>query len=323
MKNKPPYQITSIILKLIQDISQKIGEINVLNLDIPPTELRKKNRIKSIHSSLSIEGNSLSLDQVSSIIENKRVIGPINDIIEVKNAIEVYKLLHKLKPTKKGDLLKAHKILMHDLIKNAGKLRNKSVGILKGKKIEHIAPPAHLIQNQINNLLTYLKDKSELTLIKGCVFHYEFEFIHPFEDGNGRMGRLWQTLILMQEYPVFEFIPIEHMIKNHQKGYYNALAKSDKLGHSTHFIEYMLTRINDATAELLEITDVKESYEIRIEKARKYFKTKEFARKDYMRVHKKLSTASASRELKKAVDDNQLVKSGDKRNTLYKFKSIK
>lgn len=320
MYSKPPYQITSIILKLIQDISQKIGEVNVLNLDTPPTELRKKNRIKSIHSSLSIEGNSLSLDQVSSILENKRVLGPINDIIEVKNAIKVYKLLQDLKPTKESDLLRAHKVLMNDLIPNAGQLRNKSVGILKGDKVEHIAPPAHLVQGQIKNLLTYLKDKSELTLIKGCVFHYEFEFIHPFEDGNGRMGRLWQTLILMQEYPVFEFIPVEHMIKHHQQEYYNALAKSDKVGHSTHFIEYMLTRIDEALAELLEITDIKETFQIRIEKARKHFKTNNFSRKDYMKVHKKLSTASASRELKKAVDESILEKSGDKRNTTYKFK---
>lgn len=320
MYNKPPYQITSIILNLIQEISQKIGQINVLNLDRPPTELRKKNRIKSIHSSLAIEGNSLSLDQVSSIIENKRVLGPINDIIEVKNAINVYKLLKDLKPTKKSDLLKAHKVLMHDLIKNAGKLRKKPVGILKGNKIEHIAPPSHLVPNQIKNLLFYLKDKTELTLIKGCVFHYEFEFIHPFEDGNGRMGRLWQTLILMQEFPVFEFIPVEHMIKHNQKEYYNALAKSDKIGHSTYFIEYMLSRINEATAELLEITNIKETYEIRIDKARKIFKAKEFSRKDYMKVHKKLSTASASRELKKAVNEKQLLKTGDKRLTMYKFK---
>ena len=318
---KPPYQITSIILKLIQDISQKIGEANTLNLDKPPTELRKSNRIKSIFSSLSIEGNSLSLDQITSILNNKRVLGPKLDIIEVKNAIEVYNLMTKLNPTKKTDLLKAHKILMSGILKNAGKFRTGSVGIIKGDKIEHIAPPSQLVPTQISNLLTYCKDKNELTIIKSCVFHYEFEFIHPFSDGNGRMGRLWQTLILMQEFPIFEFIPIEHLIKNKQEDYYKTLSLSDKQGHSTLFVEYMLDRINEAIKELLNITNIKDSFESRMDKAKSNFQTTKFSRKEYMQLHKTISSAKASRDLKRAVEMKLLIKEGDKRTSVYKFKN--
>ena len=316
---KPPYQITSIILKLIQDISQKIGEANTLNLDKPPTELRKNNRIKSIYSSLAIEGNSLSLDQITSILDNKRVLGPRLDILEVKNAIDVYDLLPTLKPTKKSDLLRAHKMLMNGILVDAGRFRSGSIGIVKGDNIEHIAPPAQLVPNQISNLLKYCNDKSELTLIKSCVFHYEFEFIHPFSDGNGRMGRLWQTLILLQEFPIFEFLPIEHLIKNKQTEYYKTLAASDKQGQSRGFIESMLDRINEALKELLTITQIKDSFDSRIEKARSSFQQSEFSRKDYMQLHKTISSAKASRDLKKAVEFKLLLKQGDKRTTVYQF----
>lgn len=316
---KPLYQITSTILKLIQDISLSIGEVNTLNLDKPPTQLRRENRIKSIFSSLSIEGNSLSLDQVTSLVENRIVIGPKDDIVEVKNAIEAYDLLPELKPHKKSDLLRTHRILMKGLIKNAGKFRQGSVGIVKGNKIEHIAPPSHLVPSQIDNLLKYSKDKTELTLIKSCVFHYEFEFIHPFLDGNGRMGRLWQTLILMHEFPVFEFLSTEHLIKDRQEEYYKALSSSDKQDHSTTFIEYMLDRINEALKELLDTSSIKDSFESRMGKARDSFSKLEFSRIDYMKLHKTISSATASRDLKKAVEFNLISKKGDKRTTKYKF----
>jgi len=317
---KPPYQITLSILKSIQDISQKLGEANTLNLDKPPTQLRKNNRIKSIFSSLSIEGNSLSLDQITSIVDDKRVLGPKLDIKEVKNAIQVYNLLPSLKPSKKTDLLRAHKLLMNGLISNAGKFRTKSVGIAKGGQVEHIAPPSKLVSGQIANLLKYCKDKDELTLIKSCVFHYDFEFIHPFSDGNGRMGRLWQTLILMQEFPIFEFIPIERLIKNNQAEYYQALSLSDKAGHSTPFIEYLLDRINEALKELLDITHIKDSFESRMDKAQSSFEQNQFTRKDYMKLYKTISSAKASRDLKKGVELKVLVKEGDKRTSVYVFR---
>jgi len=209
---------------------------------------------------------------------------------------------------------------MNGLISNAGKFRTKSVGIAKVGQVEHIAPPSKLVSGQIANLLKYCKDKDELTLIKSCVFHYDFEFIHPFSDGNGRMGRLWQTLILMQEFPIFEFIPIEHLIKSKQEEYYQALSLSDKAGHSTLFIEYLLDRINEALKELLDITHIKDSFESRIDKAQSSFEHRQFTRKDYMKLHRTISSAKASRDLKKGVELKVLVKEGDKRTSVYVFR---
>ncbi len=321
MSYKPPYHITPVALALIQDIAMRLGQINFLNLQQPPTVLRRENRIKSIHSSLAIEGNSLSLDQVTALINQQKVIGNVNDIIEVKNAIAVYDQLHTFKPTRKLDLLKGHKMLMQDLITSAGEFRKGSVGIVKGDKVAHLAPPYHLVPDQIKKLLSYLKHKEELTLIKSCVFHYEFEFIHPFQDGNGRMGRLWQTLILMQEFPVFQFTPIELMIKNHQQEYYQVLAESDKVGHSTPFIEFMLLRIKEALDELLQITNIEDSFQTRISIAKDHFANTRFSRIDYMKLHKKISTATASRDLKKAIQDGIIQKEGEKNQTRYRFSS--
>src|SRR5690606_14445686 len=203
----PPYIITSEILKLVTSISERIGEINAAHLYKPTTELRKKNRIKTIQSSLEIEGNTLSEEQITALLENKRVIAPKKDIVEVQNAIKVYEQLNQFNPYQLKDLEKAHAVLMNGLIDNAGKLRTINVGIVKGSKVEHIAPSGSMVKSLMNDLFTYLKKDKDLILIKSCVFHYEFEFIHPFIDGNGRMGRLWQTLLLMQQYPVIEYLP--------------------------------------------------------------------------------------------------------------------
>jgi len=192
---KPPYEITSEILKSITSISQKIGEVNAKYLVRQNPKLRKQNQIKTIHSSLSIEGNTLSEEQITAIIENKRVVGPEKDIKEVLNALDVYKDLKNYKHNIEKDFLNAHKMYMDGLVETPGKYRTKGVGIVKGSKVEHIAPPYENVKYLMGGLFKYLKDKSELTLIKSCVFHYEMEFIHPFIDGNGRMGRLWQRKI--------------------------------------------------------------------------------------------------------------------------------
>src|SRR5690606_20679667 len=248
---KPPYQITDKILKLVVSISEKLGEINAVHLYKPPTELRKKNRIKTIQSSLEIEGNTLTEEQITALLENKRVLAPRKDIIEVKNAIKVYEQLNEFNPYKLKDLEKAHGILMNGLIDNAGKLRTANVGIVKGSKVEHIAPSGSMIKGLMNDLFSYLTANEEIVLIKSCVFHYEFEFIHPFLDGNGRMGRLWQTLILMDKYPVFEYLPVESLIKTNQDTYYKVLSQSDKIGASTPFIEFMLGIILQSLENLL------------------------------------------------------------------------
>lgn len=314
---KPPYKITSEILHLISSISQKIGEVNANYLIKNNPQLRKQNQIKMIHSSLSIEGNTLTEDQITAILENKRVLGSQKDILEVVNALKVYDKLHTLRFSNEKDYLKAHKILMSGLIENSGKYRSKGVGILKGSKIEHIAPPSENVPYLMRDLFSYLKDNSELSLIKSCVFHYEMEFIHPFMDGNGRMGRLWQTLILMKEFALFEFLPFETLISKNQKKYYQALAQSDKEGHSTKFIVYMLGIIDDSLSELLTNSVQKLTQKDRIliflENTEE-----EFTRKNYMKKFSEISSATASRDLKTALDMGLIKKFGDKKTSLYK-----
>ncbi len=314
---KPPYEITSKILKYITSVSEKIGEVNAKHLIKTNPTLRKQNQIKTIHSSLRIEGNTLTEEQITAILENKRVVGPEKDILEVLNALEVYKNINKLNPQKETDFLKAHKLLLNKLIEKPGKYRNQGVGIVKGSKVAHIAPPFENVPFLMKDLFEYLKDKSELTLIKSCVFHYEMEFIHPFLDGNGRMGRLWQTLILMQDYPVFEFLPFETLISKNQDEYYKALSQSDKEGKSTKFIEYMLKIIDYSLSELLENSSKKLTENDRITLFLEKNKS-EFTRKDYLNYFKDISSATASRDLRHAVESNLIVKDGDKKTTTYK-----
>lgn len=319
---KPPYQITDEILQLIVSISEKLGEIKSTHLHKPPTKLRKKNRIKTIQSSLEIEGNTLTEEQITAILENKKVIAPQKDIIEVQNAIKVYEQLRSFNPYQIQDLEKAHAILMHQLLDNAGKLRTKNVGIVKGEKIEHIAPSGTMVKGLMNDLFDYLQNDEEILLVKSCVFHYEFEFIHPFLDGNGRMGRFWQTLILMQKYPVFEYLPLENIIKKNQNAYYEALSKSDKMGQSTPFIAFMLNVIFEALNDLLQSQNRTLSAEERILIFQDVIKDKIFSRKDYLSNYKEISTATASRDLKNAVKQNILVKFGENRLTKYQFKKV-
>ena len=316
---RPPYNITEEILKLVASISEKLGEVNAVHLHKPPTQLQKKNRIKTIQSSLEIEGNTLSEEQITALLENKRVIAPQKDIVEVQNAIKVYEQLHSFNPNNLKDLEKAHQVLMQGLIEDAGKLRTKNVGIVKGSKVQHVAPSGDMVKGLLNDLFNYLKKDKDILLIKSCVFHYEFEFIHPFMDGNGRIGRLWQTLILMQQYPVFEFLPVESLIKENQVEYYNVLSKSDKLGHSTPFIEFILNIVLQSLENLLKTQNRKLTAKDRIELFKDKISSQEFSRKDYLQNFKEISQATASRDLKWAVEQGILTKSGDKRLTKYKF----
>jgi Fic family protein len=317
---KPPYKITGKILKLVASISEKIGEVNSAHLSKPPTELRKKNRIKTIHSSLEIEGNTLSIEQITAIVENKRVIGPKKYILEVKNAIAVYDYLDKLNPFSFDSFCEAHRILMNGLIESAGKLRSKSVGIVKGSELAHIAPPSKMLKSLMNDLFEYLKNSDDLILIKSCVFHYEMEFIHPFIDGNGRMGRLWQTLILKDSYPVFEYLPIETLIKVRQVQYYESLRKSDNSGESTVFIEFILEIILESLEELLNIQNVNLTNIDRINIFKSIIKKDYFSRKEYLMNFREISTATASRDLKFAVENGLIEKIGNKNTSRYKYK---
>ena len=251
MSYEPPFKITSQIIDLISQISESVGEINSLENSPQQVELRKENRIKTIHSSLAIENNSLSIEQITAIIEGKRVLGNPNEIQEVKNALQAYELLLTLNPYEEKDLLKAHKLMMSDLVERNGKYRNDGVGVFDGKQVIHMAPPADRVPFLMSDLFEWLKNSDVHPLIKSCVFHYEFEFIHPFQDGNGRMGRLWQTVILKEWKSIFAWLPIETLIKENQAEYYKALNSSDTNAESTDFIAFMLDVILKTIREII------------------------------------------------------------------------
>lgn len=253
MNYQPPFELTETMFSLSSEIMENLGKLTFVNDLEKLPRLRRVSKIKSIHSSLAIENNSLSLEQVTSVINKKKVIGKKEDILAVQNANEVYKLVSKLNPYSINDLLKAHKIMMNGLIINPGSFRKDSVGVVDEKNtVLHIAPPASIVPQDINDLFSWLKSTSTPMLIKSCVFHYEFEFIHPFNDGNGRIGRLWQTILLTSFKPIFEYIPIESVIKDNQNEYYKVIDESNKKVSSTPFIEFMLRCINKAIKNLIE-----------------------------------------------------------------------
>ena len=254
-KYVPPYDITEEMLELTSEITEDLGKLsNVNNLERLP-RLRRVNRIKSIQSSLAIENNTLSLEQVTDVINGKSVLGPQDDILAVKNAFAVYKMLPELNPFSLADLKKAHGVMMNGLVEGAGELRTSSVGVINEQgKVIHVAPPHDMVSPLVDQLFAWLKDSKVNMLIKSSVFHYEFEFIHPFCDGNGRMGRLWQTALLASWKPIFAWIPIESIIKNHQEEYYQVIKISTSQGKSNAFIVFMLNTILDAVSDILHET---------------------------------------------------------------------
>ncbi|MCK5762580.1 MAG: Fic family protein [Clostridiales bacterium] len=246
----PPYTITNKTVNLISKIIEIITKISIKeNVSLNP-RLRRDNRIKTIHASLAIENNSLSLDQVTDIINGKRVLGAPDEICEVKNAFEVYEKLLRLDPYSQSDMLLAHRILMRDLTKEAGMYRSGGVGIFAGDMLVHMAPPVEHAPQLIKELVDWTKSTDAHPLIKSSVFHYEFEFIHPFTDGNSRMGRMWQTLLLYNWKSLFGWIPIETVIKERQDEYYKVLGECDNAADSGKFVEFLMQAIYDVLSEI-------------------------------------------------------------------------
>lgn len=244
MPYKPPYKITPKIIDLVSKISEAVGGIYAQE----ELRLHRINRIKTIQGSLAIEGNTLTTDQITAILDGKPVMAPINEVQEIRNAIKAYELLDKLNPNSIDDLLKAHLTMETGLIDDAGRFRSGSVGVASGEEIIHYAPPAHLVPQLMKELFEWLNNAEEHPLIKSCIFHYEFEFIHPFSDGNGRTGRLWQTLILSNWRPVFKNLPIENIVYKYRKEYYKAIAISGGEDGCTPFIEFILGVIEETLA---------------------------------------------------------------------------
>ncbi len=317
---KPPIRITPEIMLCVSRIERLIGRIEGFEQSKPQPHLRKSNRVRTIQGSLAIEGNTLDLDQVTALLDGKRVIGKKEEIQEVLNAIKVYEGMADFDPFSSKSLLKAHRIMMNGLIANAGKWRTKNVGILKGSAISHIAPKADRVPHLMEDLVKFLKDETTHPLIRSCMFHYELEFIHPFQDGNGRIGRFWHSLLLYHYHPAFEFIPVESIIREHQQEYYSALETSDRSGDSTAFVDFSLGIIHEALEEFISSFIPKSlTSDERLTRAKEHFISKTFSRKDYRELFKTISTATASRDLKQATDNGLLSKSGDKALTIYRF----
>ena len=248
----PPFKITNEILNFIYEIGELVGKISAEKEFEKNLTLRRENRIKTIYSSLAIEQNTLTLEQVTDVINGKRVLAPLKDIKEVQNAYEIYERIDELDENSVNDLLLAHKIMTSELIKESGRFRSKNAGVYQGDKLIHMGTLPEYIPELINNLFLWLKNSKEHPLIKTAVFHYEFEFIHPFQDGNGRIGRLWHSLILSKWKKIFAWLPIESLVQKYQKEYYIAINNSNRNGESTEFILFMLRIINETLIELVE-----------------------------------------------------------------------
>ncbi|MFV0363907.1 MAG: Fic family protein [Suipraeoptans sp.] len=246
----PPYTITDKTVNLISAITEIITKITINDQMSNNTRLRRDSRIRMIHASLAIENNSLSLNQVTDIIKGRRMLGAPDEICEVKNAFATYEILLHMNPYYKKDMLKAHGVLMRDLTRESGIFRDSGVGVFADQNLVHMAPPAERVPQLISELLAWLKRTEAHPLVKSCVFHYEFEFIHPFADGNGRMGRMWQTLLLYNWNSVFGWLPIETLIRERQGDYYRVLGECDELADSGKFIEFLLQAILDSLKEI-------------------------------------------------------------------------
>lgn len=246
MSYQPPCTISSRAVALVAEIAARVERQGIQSEHADALKLRRVNRLRSIHSSLAIEGNTLSLNQVTDILEGKRVVAPLREIQEVKNAIATYDCASSLDPFSVEDLLKAHGMMMSALGDGAGRFRTGGVGVFSGDQVVHIAPPPGQVPQLVASLFDWLRNSPDHLLIRSCVFHYEFEFIHPFADGNGRTGRLWQSLVLGKWNPLFLHLPVETMVHDNQQGYYEAIRQSTEKTDSGPFIDFMLERILEA-----------------------------------------------------------------------------
>ena len=251
MPYRPPYTITEDILTRVANISEKVGQLKQWYEQEVDLRLRRINRIRTVAGSLAIEGNTLTEEQITALLDGKLVIAPPREIQEAKNALAAYEQLSVWNPKQQEQLLKAHKILMLGLVSTAGRYRTGGVGMFAGKQVIHMAPPAKQVERLMNDLFQWLNTTTVHPLIASSVFHFEFEFIHPFEDGNGRMGRLWQTLILSKWHLLFTHLPVESLVHKNQSAYYQALQNSTAQTDSAPFIIFMLDKIEDAINDFL------------------------------------------------------------------------
>lgn len=321
----PPFKITNEILNFIYEIGELVGKISAEKEFEKNLTLRRENRIKTIYSSLAIEQNTLTLEQVTDVINGKRVLAPLKDIKEVQNAYEIYERIDELDENSVKDLLLAHKIMTSELIKESGRFRSKNAGVYQGDKLIHMGTLPEYIPELINNLFLWLKNSKEHPLIKAAVFHYEFEFIHPFQDGNGRIGRLWHSLILSKWKKLFAWLPVESLVQKYQKEYYITINNSNRDGESTEFILFMLRIINETLIELVEnkkmtdkVTDkVTDKNRERIKLVIKYLSQNNSINNKEAQNLLDISESAAKRFLNKLVKENILEAVGEYKARKY------
>lgn len=326
MRNKkPPFEITNSILEKIAEIAELVGHVNAtVGLSTNPT-LRRTNRIRSIYSSLAIEQNTLSLEQVTAVLNGKRVIAPPKDIAEVKNAYEIYEMMDSLNPYSVDDLLNAHAVMTRGLVEESGCFRSGPVGVVdKQGNILHFGTLPDYVPGLVNELLDWTQDCDYHMLIKSCVFHYELELIHPFADGNGRIGRLWHTLLLTQWKPMFAWLPVESIIHDRQEEYYNAINQSNYDGESTTFIEFMLSAIKASLMDAINTIDAMSDGTmgkdtLRWMQIKKFLESHEFIMNADVRMICDVSAATANRVLAGLVDDGKLLKYRESKHWAYRL----
>lgn len=317
----PPFQLTPKVVASLGAIERLLGRAEGLGSPVPSPQLRRKNRVRTVRGSVAIEGNRLSEPQVTALLDGKRVAGEPREILEVQNAISAYALAPRWKPGRVGDLLAAHRALTHGLLADAGRWRRGAVGVMSGSRVKHVAPPAYRVDGLVRALLRWVHSAEVPVPVKACVAHYELQFIHPFSDGNGRVGRLWQHVTLLAMSPVFAWLPVESVIRERQRQYYAALARSDRAGDSTPFLEFSLGALVDELGTLVSgLRPARDSGAVRLDLARAQL-SGWFTRADYLAIHRGLAPLTASRDLALGVKTGMLERRGERRLARYRFAS--
>lgn len=328
MRNKkPPFEITNQMIGYVAEIAELVGKLSaVSSLSANPT-LRRSNRIRTIHGSLAIEQNTLSLEQVTAVLNGKHVLAPPKDIAEVKNAYEIYERLDELDPYSVDDLLTAHGIMTRGLVEESGIFRTRPVGVVDSEgHVLHFGTLPQYVPDLVMELLDWTKTSEVHMLIRSCVFHYELELIHPFADGNGRVGRLWHTLLLSKWNPTFAWLPVESIIHDRQQEYYAAINASNDAGESTEFIEFMLSAIKASLIDAIGVSDgmsdgKMDKATLRWKQIEKFLETNDFIMNADVRVLCGVSAATANRILSSFVTDGKLIKQHQKGRWGYKLSS--
>lgn len=326
MRNKkPPFKITNAMIHDVAEISELVGKLSSTSLLSANPQLRRSNRIRTIHGSLAIEQNTLTLEQVTAVLNGKHILAPPKDIAEVKNAYEIYEHMDKLNPYSVDDLLDAHAVMMRGLINEAGMFRSRPAGVVDQQgHVLHVGTLPQYVPDLVMELLDWVKNSDIHMLIRSCVFHYELELIHPFADGNGRIGRLWHTLLLSKWNPIFAWLPIESIIKERQRDYYDAINASNVAGESTAFITFMLSAIRASLIDAISVSDemsdgVMDKASLRWVQVESFLKKHEHIMNADVRVLCGVSPATANRILAGFTGEGKLVKTRESGHWVYKL----